>query len=71
MFSTVAGCCAKLDLNVSYCCPVLMSVLSFHYFEPAEFIIFTKLELYAAFSSLKANFAMTDKKTTIISWNLS
>ena len=43
-----------------------MSVSIFHCLEPVEFIILNKPELYPAFSSLKVNFAMPDKKTTVI-----
>ena len=49
---------------------ILMSVSIFHCLELVEFIIFKKPELYPAFSSLKANFAMSDKKTTVILWKL-
>ena len=37
-----------------------MSISIFHCLEPDEFIFLKKPELYPAFSSLKANFAMPD-----------
>ena len=49
---------------------MLYSVSVFHCLEPAEFIILKKPELNPEFSSLKANFAKPDKKTTVILWQL-
>ena len=46
-----------------------VNVSIFHCLESVEFIILKKPELNPAFSSLKANFAMPDKKTTVILWN--
>ena len=42
-----------------------MSVAIFHCLEPVELIILKKNELNPIFSSLKDNFAMPDKKTTV------
>ena len=43
-------------------------LVSFFFLEPVEFIISKKPRLNPAFSSLKAGFAMPDKKTTVILW---
>ena len=62
--------CHLVDLLFGKWVTVVMSISTFHCLESVELIMLKKPELKPTFSSLKANFATTDKKTTVILWQL-